>query len=235
MRPITDNRISLIKESHKYVLKGHPELEFSSVTTEVEKYFEPFDEVAIATNLCSTHHNYIGMDPGDLISKWHAARDHGSKVHDEIELFLKEGVEPSEPKARTALQWLKKYCMKSDIEIIPEVIVYSTELRIAGTLDILAYDKKEDVYEIIDWKTSKKIEIVSYGGKMGIHHITADLMDCNHNHYAMQLSFYRYLLEEFYGIKVRNQMIAHLQNEVCTSYITPYYNEHISAITAALN
>jgi len=87
MRPITDNRISLIKESHKYVLKGHPELEFSSVTTEVEKYFEPFDEVAIATNLCSTHHNYIGMDPGDLISKWHAARDHGSKVHDEIELF----------------------------------------------------------------------------------------------------------------------------------------------------
>ncbi len=235
MRPIIDNRISLIKETHQYVLEDQPELIFSSVTTVIEKYFEPFDEVAIATNLCSTHHKYIGMDPADLISKWHAARDHGSKVHDEIELCLKKGIEPTEQKAINALQWLKKYCMKSDIEIIPEIIIYSTDLQIAGTVDILAYDKKEDVYEIIDWKTSKKIEIVSYGGKMGIHHITADLMDCNHNHYAMQLSFYRYLLEEYYGIKVRNQMIAHLQNEVCTSYITPYYNEHISAITAALN
>ena len=84
MRPIIDNRISLIKETHQYVLEDQPELIFSSVTTVIEKYFEPFDELAIATNLCSTHHKYIGMDPADLISKWHAARDHGSKVHDEI-------------------------------------------------------------------------------------------------------------------------------------------------------
>ena len=235
MRPIIDNRISLIKETHQYVLEDQPELTFSSVTTVIEKYFEPFDEVAIATHLCSTHHKYIGMDPADLISKWHAARDHGSKVHDEIELCLKEGIEPSEQKAITALQWLKKYCMKSDIEIIPEIIIYSTDLQIAGTVDILAYDKKEDVYEIIDWKTSKKIKMQSYGGKMGIHPITADLMDCNHNHYAMQLSFYRYLLEKYYNITVRSQMIAHLQDETCTSFITPYYNKHISATIAALN
>ncbi|MDP7128446.1 MAG: hypothetical protein QGI00_12610 [Candidatus Marinimicrobia bacterium] len=235
MNLVIDDKISLIKKTHKYILKDQPEIEFKSVTTFLEDYFEPFDEEKIAFNLCASHKRYVGMDPVDLIAEWHAARDHGSKVHDEIELFLKKGFEPSESKTRTALEWLKKYCMKSDIEIIPEVIIYSIDLRIAGTVDILAYDKKEDVYEIIDWKTSKKIEMLSYGGKMGIHPVTADLMDCKHNHYAMQLSFYRYLLEEYYGIKVRNQMIAHLQNEVCTIYITPYYNEHISAITAALN
>jgi ATP-dependent exoDNAse (exonuclease V) beta subunit len=231
---INDENISLMKDSHQYVLATQPEMEFSSVTTIIGSYFEPFDEVAIATNLCSTHHKYIGIDPKDLIAKWHSVRDHGSKVHDEIETYLKDGIEPAEPKADAALHWLEKYCMKSDIEIFPEVIVYSTELQVAGTIDVLAYDRKNDYYEIIDWKTGKKIEKESFGGKMGIHPITSHLMDCKYNHYAMQLSFYRFLLEEFYDLKVHDQMIAHLGETNCTSYLTPYYNNEISAIVTEL-
>ena len=112
------------------------------------------------------------MRPEQLIQEWQTASNHGTKVHKEIELSIKENLEPSEPKATSALKWLDKYCKKSDIDIFTEIIVYSKELKIAGTIDILAYDKTEDVYEIIDWKTSKKIKTRSFNNKMGNHPVT---------------------------------------------------------------
>ena len=235
MNNIDDPNITLDKESHTYHLSTHPEINFESVTTIIDRYFEPFDEVLVATNLCNSNDKYMGMEPDQLISVWHDARDHGSKVHEEIELFLKDEIQPSELKAKTALEWLDKYCMKSDIEIFTEVIIYSVELQIAGTIDILAYDKTAGAYEIIDWKTSKKINTVSYRGKMGIHPITSNIMDCNFTHYAMQMSFYRFILEKNYDLMIRNQMIAHLTDEKCTGYITPYFHEQINALTAKIN
>jgi len=234
MNHITDNKISLIEETHQYILETVPELNFQSVTTVVGSLFEPFDAIKIAKNLCDTHPKYKNMKPEQLIHEWQAASDHGSKVHKEIELSIKENREPSEPKAASALKWLDKYCMKSDIDILTEVIVYSAELEIAGTIDILAHDKAADVYEIIDWKTSKKIKTRSFNNKMGNHPVTSNIMDCNFNHYALQLSMYRYLLENYYGVKIRNQLIGHLKDNQCTGHITPYYSKQISDILSDL-
>ena len=230
MRPITDNRISLIKESHKYVLKGHPELEFSSVTTEVEKYFEPFDAEAIATNLVANYPKYMGMEVSELIEEWDAARDYGTKVHNEIELFLKESVSPEETRSFDAIDWLKKYQMKSEITIHSEVRIYSKELNLAGTIDVLAHDARTNKYEIIDWKTSKAIKTVSFNGKMGKHPITSHLMDCKFVTYSMQLSFYRYLLETYYGLNITSQYIAHLDGVSCKSYMGDYYKNEVIEI-----
>ena len=230
MNYINDNNISLIEETHEYVLKTKPDLKFKSVTTLLDQLFEPFDEVKIATKLCKTSPKYMGMKPDQLIAVWHKARDHGSLVHKEIELYLDKKIQPSEPKAKCGLNWLDRYCQGSDIEIFTEAIVYSTELKIAGTVDILIYYKSYDVYEIIDWKTTKAIKTESFKRKMGKHPITSDMMDCNFNHYALQLSMYRYLLENYYGLNVREQLIGHLQDEACRSYITPYYDEKISKI-----
>ena len=119
-------------------------------------------------------------------------------MHDEIENWIKNDVEPQSIKAIQGKNWLQNYQMKSDIDVSTELIVYSTELRIAGTVDILAKDNNTCQYELIDWKTSKKIETVSYGYKMGTHDVTKNVMDCNFYHYALQLSLYRYLLEEYY-------------------------------------
>ena len=234
MNHIIDNKISLIEETHQYILETDPGLNFQSVTTVLGSFFEPFDAIKIATNLCDTHPKYKNMRPEQLIHEWQTASNHGSEVHKEIELSIKENIEPSEPKATSALKWLDKYCMKSDIDIFTEVIVYSTELEIAGSVDILAYDKTADVYEIIDWKTSKEIKTVSFKGKTGNHPVTSNMMDCNFNHYALQLSLYRYLLENHHGVTVRNQLIGHLQDDKCTSYITPYFAEEISGILSAI-
>jgi len=234
MKQIIDSKISLIEETHQYVLETNPELDFQSVTTVVGSFFEPFDAVKIATNLCDTHPKYRYKRPEQLINEWKMASDYGTQVHKEIEQCIREKRESSEPKAASALEWLDKYYINTDVDILTEVIVYSEELEIAGSIDILAYHKDKDVYEIIDWKTSKQIKKVSFNRKMGNHPVTSNIMDCNFNHYALQLSMYRYILENCYGVTVQNQMIGHLQDGNCTSHVTKYYSKEISDILSAI-
>ncbi len=227
-----DNNIVLNKDNHEYRLLSEPELTFTSVTTFVDSFFEGFDSVKIATNLVQNHPRYAGCTVESLIAIWDKARDHGTLVHDEIENWIKYDVEPQTIKAIQGKNWLQNYQMKSDIDISSELIVYSSKLKIAGTVDILAQDNNTGQYELIDWKTSKKIETVSYGYKMGTHDVTENVMDCNFYHYALQLSLYRYLLEEYYDIRIHNQLIGHIQDEGVNAIVAPYMKDEIVAMLA---
>ena len=110
------------------------------------------------------------------------------------------------------------------------MIIYSSELKMAGTVDVLALDKTTGNYEIIDWKTSKRIDTSSYGNKTGTSSVTQDVPDCNFYHYVLQLSLYRYLLEEYYGVRINNQLIAHLKDDGAKGYVAPYMRDHIVAM-----
>ncbi|CUV10387.1 hypothetical protein MGWOODY_Mmi1352 [hydrothermal vent metagenome] len=46
----------------------------------------------------------------------------------------------------------------------------------------------------------------------------------------MQLSFYRYLLEQYYGLKIDSQLIAQLDGEKCNEYIGRYYKKEVMDI-----
>ena len=161
------------------------------------------------------------------MAEWAATAEYGTRVHNEIEEWFKEKIEPKDQKALNGRDWLEKYRSRSRMDVHSEVIIYSTELSIAGTVDILAKDNVTGEYGIIDWKTSKKIETSSYAQKMGTHSSTRHVMDCNFYHYSLQLSLYRYILEEFYGLKIRNQLIAHLKDDAVHAIVTPYMREEI--------
>ena len=199
MNNIKDNDIILNEKLHQYSLLSRPEIAFTSVTAYVEHFFEGFDSLKIATKLVKTHPKYSKFTVKSLIAKWAETANYGTKVHNEIEQWIKEKVEPEEVKALNGRDWIEKYMLRSDLDIHSEVIVYSKELSIAGTIDILARDNSSDEYGIIDWKTSRKIDKTSYNQKMGTHSSTSHVMDCNFYHYSLQLSLYRYILEEYYG------------------------------------
>ena len=230
MNNVLDNNIFLQKETHEYKLTDQPDLAFTSVTTFVDYFFEGFDAKKVATKLINNYPKYSGRTVESLIADWDAAADHGTKVHHEIEQWVKDGINPIDIKAINGKDWLSDYKLKSDIDILSEVILYSTELSIAGTVDILAKDNSTGLYEIIDWKTSKKIEMVSYGQKMGTHEITKNIMDCNFYHYSLQLSLYRYILETYYGLKIHNQLIAQLHDDGVNAHVAPYMKDEIIAM-----
>ena len=47
----------------------------------------------------------------------------------------------------------------------------------------------------------------------------------------MQLSLYRYILEEFYGYNINQQILAHLTKDGVKAYVTPYYKKEMDAIS----
>ena len=66
--------------------------------------------------------------------------------------------------------------------------------------------------------------------KTGNRPETEDLLDCKFNHYALQLSLYRYLLENNYNLELDDQLIIHLGNNIVHGYIAPYLESHIVSI-----
>ena len=227
MNHILDNDIVLNEELHEYRLIDRPEASFTSVTTYVEHFFEGFDALKIATKLVNNHPKYSDHTVESLMAEWKATADYGTRVHHEIEKWIKERIEPEDKKAIHGREWLAQYELRSDMDVLSEVIVYSTELSIAGTVDILAKDNATGEYDIIDWKTSKKIETASYRKKMGTHPSTRHVMDCNFYHYSLQLSLYRYILEQYYGLKIHNQLIGHLKDDGVHALVTPYMRDEI--------
>ena len=228
MNHILDNDIVLNEELHEYRLIDRPEASFTSVTTYVEHFFEGFDALKIATKLVNNHPKYSDHTIESLMAEWKATADYGTRVHHEIEKWIKERIEPEDKKAIHGRDWLAQYELRSDMDVLSEVIVYSTELSIAGTVDILAKDNATGEYDIIDWKTSKKIETASYRKKMGTHPSTRHVMDCNFYHYSLQLSLYRYILEQYYGLKIHNQLIGHLKDDGVHALVTPYMRDEIN-------
>jgi ATP-dependent exoDNAse (exonuclease V) beta subunit len=234
MREIFDNNIKLIEATHEYKLKDDPEFKFTSCTTFAKYFFPPFDKIGIANNLTTTNDNYLHLTPQELVSEWDKIAEEGTLIHSEIENYINEKEKASHPKSKMAIEWIKEDVIAIErYDIYSEVIVYSKELELAGTIDLLIYDKMKDEYKILDWKTNRRIETQSYGNKMGNHEATGHIMDCNYYHYSLQLSLYRYILENYYGVRVSGAAICHLTNSRPQFYKTHYHEETVKQMLLA--
>ena len=219
--------IKLLKDIHIYKHAKEPNIDFTSVTTFVEYFFKGFDAPKVAKKLINNYSKYSDYTVQSLIEKWNESARHGTYIHEEIENWIKNSLKPKESKSINGINWLKNYKMKSNFKIFSEIIIYSKELKIAGTIDVLALDKNTNQYDLIDWKTSKKIEMSSFRGKVGIKVATNNIPDCNYYHYTLQLSLYRYILEKYYGLSIKNQFIVHLKDDFARGIMVPYMRKEI--------
>ena len=79
----------------------------------------------------------------------------------------------------------------------------------------------------MDWKTSKSISTRSFNNKKGILPESSIVEDTKYNQYALQLSMYRYLLEEYYNLSISQQMIVHLKDHNCIGIHAEYMKNNI--------
>ena len=234
MNKLFDTNITLDRDNHVYQLSTNPKIEFTSVTTFIGQFFEKFEAKKIATRLVKSSPKYMGMTVEDVLQLWKDAADHGTVVHEQIENYILNQSPLTEPKAIHGVNWLKKFRMKSNFDIYTEVIIYSEELQICGTIDLLLFDKNRNEYIIMDWKTSKAIGTKAYGNKKGSVPASENIDDTKYNHYALQLSLYRYLLEHYYGFNISSHYIVHLKDEECTGIITDYKENEVVTMLQTL-
>jgi ATP-dependent exoDNAse (exonuclease V) beta subunit len=219
------------EEPHRYSLRSNPLIEFHSCTEFLKQFFEPFDAVKIATNLVNNYPKYRNHTVESLTAEWKGAADAGTRTHEDMENHIRHGASALTAKGREGIAWFEKYRSgKRDHTFIPEQIIYSQKLRLAGMVDLLAHNPDDNSYSIIDWKTSKRIDTSAFRGKKGLHPASHDLEDCNYIHYTLQMTLYRYILEEHYGLTVTSQKILHLHDNGATVYDCHYMKDHLLKI-----
>jgi len=232
MNELFSSDISLNHDTHIYTLASNPKATFNSTTTVLHSLFAPFEKEKIAERLVSNVPKYASYTAESLIAEWDQAGIDGTTVHNELEDYINDGTLPVTLKGKQGLAWLNQFT-KDKYNWYSEVIIYSTEFGISGTIDLLVHDPIKDIYTIIDWKTNKAIKKRAFGRKKGLHFITKHLPDSNYWHYALQLSMYRLILEEIYGKTVKTQALVHLSEGDYTEYELPYLKEEVARVAAA--
>lgn len=199
-----DGRLEFDEPTHTYTVDGEV---YDSVTTVVEGLFKPFDADYWAARKTSTP-----AEAAALKAEWEArgkeARDQGTLMHSRIEAYYLGETPPAEWLADSTFGLFAHFA--TEVRLCPlrtEWRIYHEESRLAGTLDFLAI-RPDRSLEIWDWKRSSKLVDASgnvamysrYGDK-GLYPVE-HLDDTTYNHYALQVSIYRYILEKKYGLSI---------------------------------
>lgn len=210
IKKLVNTDIRLRKSDHMYIIDNDPSISFYNVTALVEDQFPPFEREKIARWLVNNSYKYMDYTAEELLQEWKEIKEEGTEVHKELENYIQNGKIPKLPKAISGMNWFDQEIKFYGDKVLPEVIVFSEELRIAGTVDLLVYNSNNGECNIFDWKTSKKIDY--NGRKQAITRACAGLTDCRFDQYSLQLTMYSYLLENYHDIKVTNKYMVHLMD-----------------------
>ena len=193
---------------HQYKSKNNPKKKFISGTKFLNKFFDEFDKEGISKRYAAKHN----MQQDDVIKMWNRkgeiGREMGTLVHDYLEAKIK-GDSPAHSDAaffpdEEIQKVTAKRLIQADLaleklmdeyEILStEEIVASLTHDVAGTIDIRARRKADNVMCFLDWKTNAKIDLSNkwQSGKAPIKHLD----DCSYNKYSLQLNLYQKISTE---------------------------------------
>ncbi len=185
--------------------------EFSSLLTKNGfKWGDKPYTIEHLNEVCSKFMDIVNLSTTvvDVKEQWKAkskaATDKGTKFHNEKENETRERMSFWE-------QWqgVDYVLTQLDRGIYPEMMLYNHKNRICGTSDKIIFLNKRE-FAVRDYKTSKTIEFDNkYGDKM--KYPLNMLLDCNYNHYNLQLSLYAWMLEQF-GYICKSIKIDHAFN-----------------------
>ena len=215
-------------------------LKYTSCTTFVHHFFPQFDsDGAIASRKASER----GVSAEQIRFEWKQnaaeACAMGTRVHETCEDVLKDRRDlfgnydfRNEPKSdeermimAAGFEAAKE--VKSRFEILGiEQIVFDVDIRIAGTIDLLARDG--DTVWILDWKTNKKIDFTNNfkTNSLALHPIS-HLPNCSGTQYGLQLSTYEWLMKKagyFKPCQKFRRAIFHLTPNGYKFYELPDYS-----------
>lgn len=214
--------IQFHEEEHFYTLKDY---RFGiSTTSLIEQYGQEFDSDKISQMVA----NKRGISQQEVLNEWKKENEFscikGSLIHCFAQgLWVNNPykIDYSEIKnididrlkkemsimQKQAINFYEDYKNVYDM-LQDEFIVWSKEYDIAGSIDGLMYNKLTQQACILDFKSNKKLEFVSkYKKKMKVPLQKMD--DVNGQHYYLQLSIYRYLIEKYTDIKIDELFIVY--------------------------
>jgi hypothetical protein len=222
--------ISFKAENHKYQsIDPNDTSEWTSVTSIISKFKSKFNSEEVAQQVSKNKKSkWYGKTPEEIINIWKAEETRavtlGSWFHEQrekellaCETITREGLEL--PIIRPIYEGDVKFASSQTLTpgIYPEHMIFLKSSRICGQADRI--EVIGDTINIYDYKTNKEIKKESYKGRNGdakkLESPLNHLDDCNYNHYALQLSFYMFMmLKHNHNLKPGKLILHHIIFEV---------------------
>jgi hypothetical protein len=226
------------EETHTYADQRNTTgtADYTSVTTLIEKFFPYFDEEAYIEKFMKES----GKTREEVIRKMLEPSERGTEMHQQIEYFLKGKPHREDFKEfQMFLKFHEEQIQKRGLTFYDaEKIVTLPQYGIAGTVDAL-FRKPDGTFVMVDWKRSKHLIIDGYPKKYGIGRgisILSHLDNSSYYHYELQQSFYKYILENDYGMKISSMILCVLHPDYDRYYtikLSDYRKDEVEEMIAA--
>jgi hypothetical protein len=195
-------------ENHQYISKDGEQINWTSVTSFIGNFKQPFDADTIAVKSSKNKKSkWYNMTPEEIKSAWKSeakrATDLGTWYHNQREADLcglftidREGITVPvvKPIEEDGIKIAPDQKLKDGV--YPEHMVYLKSAGLCGQSDLV--EVVNGRVNITDYKTNKEIKAESYVNWEGISQKmdapVSHLDDCNLNHYNLQLSLYMYII-----------------------------------------
>lgn len=196
-------------EKHEYISTDDSQIDWLSVTSFIGNFKQAFDPVAVSERVAkSKKSKWYGMTPHEIQIAWKneakRATDLGTWYHNQreadicgIDTLRREGIDfpvfiPIVDEDGTKSAPVQKL----ENGIYPEHLVYLKSAGLCGQSDLV--EVINNTVHITDYKTNKEIKLEGFsswdGKKQKMGFPISHLDDCNHMHYALQLSMYMYMI-----------------------------------------
>jgi hypothetical protein len=234
------NSIVFEESEHKYLINGQLSAKYS-VTGLISKYKPKFDEDKWARLKAKK----LGISVDEMKFIWSEKNLYsttlGTALHQIIEntytkqpynlnttdAFKKLGENAYTTFKKEIFELTKQFVSFFEstreylIPVSNELIIGDIQQSmICGTLDMLAFNKKTNTYEIYDFKTNKAISYSSQYGDFFLPPLN-NLEVCEYNTYSLQLSIYQYILEKYTNLKISELNIVWFNTQNTTYKIIP--------------
>ena len=238
--------IEFHEKQHFYTLNDY---KFGiSATSLIETYGQEFDSDSVSQMVA----NKRGISQQEVLNEWKKENEFscikGSCIHLKAQSLwmgtnyeidyntINNNIDKNRLKkeydimSKQAINFYNDYKDMYDM-IQDEFIVWSKEFDIAGSIDGIMYNKYTQQCCILDFKSNKDLQFESkYHKKMKVPLHKLD--DVNGQHYYIQLSIYKYLIEKYTNIKVDETFIVYFNINADNYEIikTPYLKNEVEKI-----
>lgn len=233
-----DSHISFDEGPHIYTIDG--ESNYTSVTTWNHSHFPHFDSDKIIDKMMASkkwpNNKYFGKTKEEIKKIWSdngkKASEAGTKMHYDIECFY-NGMVPENDSIEYNY-FMNFYEDNSNLEPFrTEWMVWDSELRLAGSIDMTFIDRKKNEIMIFDWKRCKEIKKTNAFETATTECINY-MPNTNFWHYSLQLNTYKALLEKNYGVVVGDMYLVCLhpdnKNKSYLLYRVPFLQDNIQEL-----
>ena len=153
------SELHFLEDTHQYKYEGE---ELKSVSTTIKDFCEEFDKSRIAYYVAKKR----GISVNDVLLEWEQKKNEGCNIGNETHMFGENYSEDSV--ARTGYEKAILQFWKTVPEYVEPVFrelkMFSKDLKIAGTADLIFYNNNTGKFIICDYKTNNDL-FKNYKGK----------------------------------------------------------------------